>query len=544
MALRTIVLKLYKPSARKREIIDKAMYSYSRAYQYLLDRAATDIDHIEKEFRDEAGRYRASRIAKWIDRDIGRELNQFGIEPFKDSLKMDFSMTMSGYLSLKKIQADTGYPVAYLSWSRWEGEFNELINKYDKGAICEVEFEKEALKLSKKAEALKPLFFCRSDTKRDYCLLYDEEKDRYYAKLYLMNVKSSDRQVVQAIGSKELRYIHKNGGMLEYTGKKERYILVPLAFGKWQESYLRKALESPGMIKTARLIKRDNEYFLSINIDIGEKERIKTSTYLGLARGLKSIVSYSVVDEEGQAASENSVGLSVDIEQNLINAGECSKTMDKIPDNLIHKLANRIVDIADEFKAQVIVEALLDKGDKLQWIGEDGQRWTPKLTCSRYNRLVEMLSYKLPERGLPPPVRVSPVGVFYSCPCCGLRSKDNRFSMDMFICIACGAAMDIERAGSLNLARKLVTYRKDALKVRAFKTPEGVKFINEDIGLEFNPSSPEECMEEFKGEIQRIIKDFYENMTNGIKDRNFKKKYSLIKKLEQSSNIINLIQII
>lgn len=534
MGMRTIMLKLHNPSKRKQQIMDEAMMNYSRAYQFLLDKAHEQIDEIEKGLKDERGKFRAVTLGKWIDKEIARELNSFEIEPFKDSLKMDFSMTLASFLTLKGMQNEVSYPIAFVSESKWKQSNDDALREVVEGTRTMEQYLRELRKLAQKVGTLKPIFFCRYATNRDYCLLYDSSKDRYYVKLYLMNVKSSNRKMPNIETEHDLQYIHRDGGILEKNSRRERFILLPLSFGKWQEQYLKMALKSPELLKTARLIKKGKEYFLSVNMDVGEAERVKTSTFLGLARGLKNAVHYTVVNREGALVSSGVV---------QVKAGT-GGSPEVLPPNIIHTLANEIVSIARKKNAQVVMQAFIDRGDKLQWTDEYNERFTPVLNYRSYNKLLSILEYKLDGYGLPPPVKVSPVGVFYTCPNCGLHAARNRFSRDIFICIECGTTMNIEALGSLNIARKLIRYGTGLLKVKVERTSTGVKFINKDLGLEFVPSNPMDCLDEFSEEIRRIIADFYAQINTLAKDRTFKKKYSLIKRIEEEPDLTKLVEMI
>jgi putative transposase len=461
------------------------------------------------------------------------------VQPFKDALKIDFGITLASYLSLNEIQQDANYPIAYLPTQEWLERYNDIMDALINESRSSYECDREIHKILKKADNLKPLFFCRYAVNRDYCLLYDAKNNRYYAKLYLMNAKDENRQPIENNKNRELIYIHKDKQVLESSGRKERFLLFPLAFGQWQEQYLKKALDNPKMLKTARLIKKKNEYFLSISIDMGEVKQIKTETFLGVSRALKSPVHYTVVDRESNIISNGVI-----VATPIPKIGVLKNKKNAVPICELHKIANSIVQIAYKERAQVIMKALIDKGDKLQWVNENNEKSTPVLSVYNYNQLTRILEYKLIEKGLPAPIKVSPVGIFYTCPECGLHTKQNRFSKDMFICLACGTTLDIECLGSLNVARKLNHHSKGTLKIKVEKTAKGVKFTNKVLGLEFHPTDPYNCMDEFSQEIKKIMQDFYSNIHNNAKDKEFKKKYSLIKKLQEAEDLSTLIQII
>lgn len=523
---RTIVLKLYKPGAGKRQIIDEAMRNYSRAFQYLLDRAWQDEEEIREKYKDERGYYSANTVVKWMSKAIDRSLNQFSIEPFKDSIKIDFSGVLAGYMNLKRKDASAYYPSAFISQDVFEREYNKLM-----GEIVLEEDSEEALKriskITDKAERFRAIYFCRYSTKRNYSILYDPEKNKYFAKIYLMNVKNEKRKRLSPKPELKLYYISKKEEVFSEGQGKKSFVIFPLAFGKWQEEYLEEAIENPEIIKTARLTKNGNEYYLSINL-VWEKTRaVEPENYLGISRGIENLVNYSVINKNGEVLDY-----------------ESDKNDDSIIDvNRIHKIANRSVEIAKKYKCQIILEQLTRKGDRILWKDKDGRKYEPLINVQNYNQLCSILQYKLEKEGLPPLIKVSGINIFNTCPECLNSSRGNRFSKNMLICISCGMSMDIERAGSINLARKLLKYRSDKIKVKAEHTDRGIRFVNKDIGLMYYPENPYDCADEFREELSNIIKRFHENIKEESLNDNFKKKYSFIKKLEENEDKLKLISI-
>ncbi|HOJ09168.1 MAG TPA: transposase [Clostridiales bacterium] len=544
MVIRTITLKLYKPSRRKREIIDDALLRYSMAYQYMLDKAFEQIEEIREKYKEPYGIYSSFKLSKWMDSTLSEELNEFGVQPFKDSLKIDLGMSLAGHLNLKRIRENTSFPLVYLPDDRYDSSYDalmdEIISEGLNDNLKRHKCEKELLRLERKSASLSPIFFCRCATNRDYCLLYDVINKKYYAKLYLMNRSDDRKKALNPSENMLLRYIHKDGGMLKPSDRKERYIIVPLSFGKWQEQYLKTALVDPSIIKTARLIKKKDEYYLAVNIDIEEEKAVETETYLGLSRDLKALACYTIVDSGGQVLETNKF---TNLEVNKFAKMKCISS-GAFPADVLHSIANEIVALSANNKSQVVVQSMIDKSDRLVWRDEQGRVFKPLLDCRRYNDLVKILEYKLPSRGLPPPIKVSPVGIFYKCPACELQAKKNRISKDMFICTACGQVMEIGHLGSLNLAKKPIQYSKDVLKVNVESTPIGVRLINKELGLDFKPSEDINWFDDFKKEIVDIIENFNANMP-GVKDdsKSFKMKYSIIKRLESGKDLSEMIRL-
>lgn len=531
--MRTITLKLHKPGKRKRLLIEEAMLNYSRAYSYLLERAAGDIEEIRRAYADGAGRYRGAFISKWVDRDLSRELNAYSVEPFKDSLKIDFGMTLAGYLNLLGTGASVGYPEVFMGQEELDRRFRGLVNELDSGAGTLEQCLRELERSRRKAGALKPLFFCRHAVNRDYCLLYDEGSGRYYVKLYLLNARGAVKADAVPFKNREMTYIHKSGSKLEPRTNKERFILAPLSFGKWQESFLRKALEKPEMIRTARLFKRDGEYYLAVSLFLEDEPRWEIRTYTGVARGLTKLLELTTVDKAGEILHR------VGLKEGAAGAPEAV-----LDGGSLHRLANGIVEIAVKHRSQVIAEALALKGDMLKWSDAGGRDVYPLLSSKSYNELLGILEYKLVARGLPPPVKVSPLDIFYRCPQCGGLSRKSRFTKDMFICVTCGKAMEIEALGSLNLAMKLISYQRSRIKVKSIREPEGIRFVNRELGLDFTARGTEDCIGEFLGETARLIETLKEEGQATLTPKEYKKRKSIIRKLEAEEDLLNAIEFV
>lgn len=522
--VRTIVLKIYNPSKSKKEILDEAMLNYTKAYQYILDMAKNNIKFIREKCKDSRGKYNSNFIVKWINEKLDKELNKFSIEPFKDSIKIDFSTMFVQYLNSNANDLCT-FPVAYLEENSFEKAYNNLVDEYFENNKNLDYFEEKVDKLLYKTEKLRSIFFCRYSAKRNYSLLYDADNNRYYAKIYLMNNKNNKRKAGSISSSNTLKYIDKNSEIFKEKLSKKCYLVFPLCFGKWQEGYLKEALDKPEILKTARLVKRDKDYYLSINIVKDEVPQIQTINYMGISRSFSNAVNYAIVDANGEC----------------ITTGFENIEGNSIADNKLHMIANSLVEMAYENRCQLIMEKLVDIGDGLKWQERDGKSYVPILDYASYNKLYSILKYKAQHRGLPGIIRVSAVNIFYTCPNCYRISRANRFSGKLLICTSCGKAADVEEAGSLNLSRKIMKYNKDSIKIKVENTGKGIKFINKELGFEFYPENPYDCLNEFMEYIDNTIKDFYENIEVESKNSGFKKKYSMIKKIEGNKNVFEII---
>lgn len=524
--LRTITLKIHNPSGVKKQIIEEAMLNYTRAYQFLLDNAQKEIDNITKDYINTKGKFKTNSIIKWINKSLGKELNNFYIEPFKDSIKIDFAASLASYIELKNKKRNVSFPVTYIPKEAFENLYDNLMdNLTNSENFSDDIYLKKITSLVNKAGKLRPIFFCRYSASRNYCLLHDEENNKYYAKIYLMNVKNKKRNQTGAEikSDKVLRYITKDKSVFKPTSNKRSYLIFPLSFGKWQEAYLKEAINNPDMLKTARLVKKNKDYFLSLNLSIKVPDMIKPDRYMGVSRGIDASINYAIVDK-------NNTLLAIGFE--------------KLPGNKLHEIANNLIAVAKKYNCQIITEKLIDRGDHLTWAAPDDPKVTPEFNCREYNDLVKILDYKLPFYCLPPSISVSSINLFFTCSYCGATAKANRFSGRMLLCTHCGKHIDIDIAGSINLAGKLIKYNNQKIKIKAVTTEKGLRFVNEDLGLDFEPQNPYNCIDEFTEKLHELIENFYINMELESKSSSFKKKYSLIKKLEQDKSLYNLITIV
>ncbi|WP_066686613.1 hypothetical protein [Christensenella intestinihominis] len=484
MVVRTLVLKLHKPSAAKRELIDQAVSRYNRALSYLFEHTKENVEPIMREMQ-EGGAYLTRRITGLLGKDVMDRLNRFGVQPFKDALKLDYAMAMVAWLSLRKAQKGARYP-QLLDEENFDGQFFSALDAFDAGGISREELHLRIERLYNGLRVRKPLLFGRYAKNRDYCLLYDEERGRFYAKLYLLSVRDENRRGGIPRGNAKLRYVSDGHEPLEQDNKRERYIVVPLSFGKTQETVLREGLKNPRIFKTARLLKKKGEYYLSVNVACECEQAEKSKTYMGITRSLRDAVGYAVTDLKGKPLAEGGIPFRQDT---------CTK-------NGMHAAANELVEIARKNRSAIITYRMGNIGDKLTSGGE-----TAKLTAGQFNRLVSMVAYKAEMKGLKKPVFVSARGIFTACPRCGANTQKNRFPGGRLLCVKCGFAGEIGKTGPLNAARRLLKYNGTALLFYARHTGEGLLIHNDILGLFYMAQPTQEGIRDFFRYAEKAVKD-------------------------------------
>ncbi len=443
---KTLSLRIYRPGAQKRLIMDEAILRYTCALEALLRRCRERVLALA-----EAGKpvLRAQALALAGADDL-RALNVFGIQPFKDSLRQDFARMVLGFLShWKKTGGNAAYPCVRIEPGELDERFADLTARYDAGELSDRTFRTETNALFLHCERLHSLYFGRYAENRDYCLLYDPVSRRFYAKLHLLNAK--DRLPAPPAG-KTLRVVAPGLPPAKTGRSKRRFIVVPLAFGRAQETLLRQALDCPKILHTARLLRRKDAYYLILSVEAAVRPRIPVRSTMGVARTGGGL-TYTVCDGDGAVRE--------------------SGRITPVPGRqMLFLLAGEVVRTAAKAGSQVILEANGGRGDSFVRRGGSSGR-SGVFPAVQYARLGQILRYKLPEAGLPAPVFLSGNGINTACPRCGASTYKNRLTPRLFACISCGYAGPFEYIGSRNLAMKLKKYAANRVPVYVKELPDG-----------------------------------------------------------------------
>ncbi|MEA5003992.1 MAG: hypothetical protein VB081_10880 [Christensenella sp.] len=505
MVIKTIALQIHKPTVEKKRIMDRAIRQYNDALEYLLRHTKDNIPNIVDEMRS-GGSFLSRRITALLSKELMDALNEFGVQPFKDSLKLDYAMTMIAWIALKRSQKNARYPRLIREGKAFDHAFDELLLSYGEGERSRRDLSRQLSKLYDGLHMKKPILFGRYAQNRDYCLLYDEKKDRFYAKLYLMNVKDEGRRGGLSRGNTQLRYVLQDGGCLAEDNKRERYLVLPLSFGKQQQKLLKQGLNDPSVFKTARLKEKNGQYYLLVNVAVPAAEEQPEETFLGITRSLAHGVRYAVVDKEGGLVAEQTADM----------PGMPAK-------NDFHIAAKQIVLAAQKYKSKIVSYHLGQMGDQLS---RDG--CIACLTAGQFNKLMAMVAYKAELKGLAKPVTVSPRGLFYTCPRCGVNTLKNRFLDDKFLCVKCGYAGELERIGAANTARRLQKYGDSLLPFEARVARGRIVFRNEILDIRYEADYKREAIDGFYDYVGQLAEKW---RTNGnVPVRAGAKKISYYKK--------------
>ena len=506
------MLQLYRPSKHKCSLMDHAILQYSQALQMLISRYEYQVNALA----ESGARISQKKLLALIDKKTLEELNRFRVQPFKDSLKIEFAALAASYIEQKRSNLNARYPLVYLDAAHYRAAVSSCIDCLENGEMSRRTFEIECSKLIGSVGRMRSLYFGRYAANRDYCLLYDRFRDRFYAKLYLLNAADGylGKTVISGLS---LQYLAEGTPPMTDQNRKKRYIVVPLAFGKKQYGDLKRTLENPGMLHTARLTKRNGRYFLMVNIACEDTLSCSVFSTMGVSRSPSGGVTYTVYDLDGK----------------LLKQGRIVQRVESC--QIIYVLSKQIVEIAKKNCSQVILESKGGKNDRMlvQPVSNDSL-----ISNRQYAALAKILRYKLPEQRLPQPIEVSANSLFFTCPRCANRTAKNRISDELFACIECGYASETEWIGSENLANRLVKYQQDKVPLTVLKKGNSLVFYNKNLGFQ--------CV------LPQNVTDYrpmYDKLNQYLQSldgtfQNDTKRYAVWKKLRQARNIRDAVRLV
>jgi IS605 OrfB family transposase len=434
---KTAIFKLHNPSVSKRQVLDLAFARYGEAYNLALEKCRHLPDEwlvAARESKRLPGLFRAAmQIRPCLP--VGSELKL--PKSLRDGLLLDIAGNLLSYCQLRMRWESQGehegqagepkYPAPIYGYrpDAYYATLAEVV-LWAGDSFDFIEFQAHLTREAK--EVVRPLHFARAG---DFAL-EQLDGDRWGTTL-----------------------------MLQPKGYIPTRLRFPLAFGEWHEQeYLGK-----GTPRCAHLCRREGEYFLhvSFEFEIKAMARGEEQAYLGIDRGVTKQAAFALVDLEGHVLHVGSLGrelrnLQITLgryRQASQKAGRRVRSLDwqrRHQEEMLHQIANALVERARENRALVVVEDL-----DLQTGG--------RFVRSQYAKFEGILDYKLRLAGLLPPREV--FGAYSSQICCQCGEDGQRGDPDRehFRCPACGAESDADENAAVNIARRAL-YRKSAWERR------------------------------------------------------------------------------
>ena len=468
--IKTVKVKLHNPSKHKRAILDRVFLRWTLASDLALRWAQEHLDTFDG-CKDQRENYRADLIAEVLRQRVGQKVKHFGLHSsLEAALWRDIGRVLASFFERLKQDPNTGYPTldrVKPNSARYEAALEALATWNPTNACPEqsggvpihnltfIALQSELLAAARELDFHpRPIYFSRPDAvphRRNFSILYDEERDRYLALLYLVPGDASERHRKPLIVRKPLLALNKHEEYLRETGRASSALLFPLEMGSWQQrTFFDLAREDPLAIRTAQLIREVNrksevEYYLAIGVDLSLPEPIEPVNILAVHHTLEGEVYALVTNFDGKVLHYEQVAGPLEREDALQQRRAWQRRGKRTPHRVVrerakhhyHAAANRIVTLAVKHRTRVGVEDL-----SYRRIKTDRKAVNRRAEGAPVGQLTDLLSYKLPFAGLPAPLKVGGISP-RECHRCDKDSREKTVRADGCItCPLCGLEMD------------------------------------------------------------------------------------------------------
>ena len=244
---------------------------------------------------------------------------------------------------------------------------------------------------------------------------------------------------------------------------------------------MQKLEQGEAVAKSAELVKIKGKFYLHVRLWVEPKETEEPSKTLGVARGIDHALCYALCNEEGV----------------VLRTGVLDAPNEVTQQEKEKRLMRAVFSLAEEHKARIVLANLITRNDRLDTFAH------PQLRVNEYNRMVQKICYLTEMRGMAPAVVVSARGLFLRCPHCGMVHAGNRMEQSIFLCVACGHMEQLETVGAINLAEKLVQYKRKKLDVFYKIHQTEVSFSMDRLGFTYqtenDPQAKQRCLKALTG---------------------------------------------
>jgi len=468
---KTCLFKVHNPSKRKQAMMLDSMRRADRAYWMLLDSIEDQVKALvgkDKKIVSDALRELKDLLEKKCARlPLGASA--------KNGVPFDLHAQAKSYLKLINVGQEASWPARRPKEDPYPAALEALTKAI---TLEELTAATEALGSKARTNDPRPLSIYRNEIRGT--MLLEDDKGRLFA---WVNLHGQDSRFATKVVITNMVNT-RTGEIVNFTSKLG--CLMPLECGQWHyERFIKQ-----GTIYSSKLIYRKEEFFLACTFEF-ETEDIECVTYLGIDRGIEEIASYAVITDdlelldqgsfEGATLREYQRKKEAQAKETQRRKGESKVSWRAYADHIVHALANKVVDAALMHASQVVIE-------DLSAIAQGPQHKRPKfrprtnlskvLNRAQYQKLANVLEYKLAAAGLPPPKLVRAAGTSITCNACGYRDKENRQSQAAFVCLQCGHSENADLHAAKNIAAKHIYWREVGPKVKGKKMTDKHKFEN------------------------------------------------------------------
>ena len=466
----TCSFQLHDPSARKKAVLDFAFEQYTLGASTLLEWAKLNMGLIKSEGRKRKkdGEY----LDKWDGDSVRAVVPSSGAwsmpigSSVKEALIADVSASLASYLELRKTDANTGFPTAFVNveedrrsaYDFWcdGGNADEWDN-----LVTEDDLRAKAKRRSK--STVRPIAISRS---RDFALLLKPDLSGLYAWLPIL---PADNGFLAEPLTCDGSLINIATGE-PFVRKSKTAVLVPVELGirnndfHWQfNEFIVRAIDGQASIQSAKLIRLDTQdgykYKLNVSFAFVCPDVYKPDAYLGIDRGILFSVAYGVVDLDGRIVAKGHYEdglrqLQMDAGKRVQRKQEQSKGVTaldykrKAIEEIIHKLVNHVVELAKQHRAAIVLEDL-------------NVKVRGRFVKSAWKKIGQIIGYKANLAGVPVYGEVFAAYSSLICIHCGGKIIEHKRDGSPVVCSVCGSQEHADEAAGINIARRAMYRKRD-----------------------------------------------------------------------------------
>lgn len=487
----TCSFQLRQPSAWKQRALDYAFEEYTRSAATLLDIAQGKLEVIEEDGRVIRKDKKAGTDVvtdKFDAKSVGRVMPTSGQCPdfdlsgsMREAVVSDINAATASYMELMKIDDNTGFPTAFrhvederdaalesmryedsiqignMTWHQWERQ------------VIELESDRRAALMRRPKSTVRPMTITRN---RDFELLMDSNMSRFFV---LLPILPNNHELIESavVGDGTLICV-RNGE--PFKKKTKQSLLIPIEIGErndqwhWQFThFILPTLDGEASIKSAKLIKQaDGRYKINVSFAFECQPEYKPETYLGIDRGVIFTMAYGIVSVEDGSIVEKDFfddglrSLQIDAGGRIKKRQQEAKRVTlkdykrRAQEEILHRLVNKIIDIAIEHKSSIVLEDL-------------NVKVAGSFVRSSWAKLEKIIRYKAKLDGVPVYGNIFAAKTSQICIHCGEDVIEHKRDGSPVVCGTCDRAEHADAAAGINIARRPMYRKKEWQKKGGYR---------------------------------------------------------------------------
>lgn len=488
----TCAFKLYRPNMGKKILLDEIFEEYShcvydglawgKMYLRKIKKYAKDVKRIKSKVPDqvdtliETDMYTQNSIYSYLMKMRPKATWNYELYSIvRDDALADVARTLAGYLEVKKIQPNAGYPTFFMGVGE-DNYYKTLSSIRELGDNPLKEEELVHNLLRKPKMDTRPILIDHRDV---FTILATPDMERYYLFVKLLPARNERKTKESYRGLIDLRtgseFIHNSTDVA---------LLLPLMVekGKWQHrkflaAMLRDGQEAsaggenkrvgPPSLKISRVVNEygHHDYYANITFGFDVPDIKQPSALMGVSSGVLWSMAFAVTDMKGNiqykeiqptGLSEAKAAVNARVAEKQRRAGRVDYRdhKGKAKDQVLHNIANYLIQTALLRNAVLV---LADTTPLPPTSKEKRKNWL----VTPWKKLCFMIEYKAKIAGVKVKTDMFTAKVSRICPYCAGEIIMRKGDKGIGKCGKCKTAESVDITASINIARRYLYHRTE-----------------------------------------------------------------------------------